>query len=481
MKKFALRGMAVLALISSSVHAQTPPPPQPTPAPPPQPAPPPPPPAPPPPAPAPAPAQTQPAPQPPETPTTVEPPITTPAEDDISGDDEERDTKDPISYHPRRGITIRSGKTHINVFMGIETVALYGHCSPEGTCEATDLLTLHVRRARLAFEAKLRHHLRIDIAFQVKNEIIVLKKADFKWKHDNLTLTAGFLKPPGGMERDASTWVKPFPERSVVANFKQDRIIGLMASEWTNHHTLRLQAAAGHPPTGNFDAFEPEDAVVPPASVEPEDLATDPGNWDLFATAAYAPSPDFELGVNTTAHTAPDAGQGTNYAEPYETKIMQPVFFKGVFWGAGADVAWHNANVRASAELTLFKQGDTIPHTDAMGNALEPTRGKRGSAGYAVLGFTPHGKYGPAVENCPLLSGYQFLVRGEYLSVSPGGDGSATSTGTFGSVTGGIEWQAYKQLRLQTDLAVQHFNESVDPKNKNVWREYGEVWAQVLL
>ena len=167
---------------------------------------------------------------------------------------------------------------------------------------------------------------------------------------------------------------------------------------------------------------------------------------------------------------------------PYETRIVQPVFFKGVFLGGGADLSWHSANVRASAEIVSFLNGETIPHTDPITNApLEPTRAKRGLAGYAVLGFTPNGAYGPAIENSPLLSGYQLLLRGEFLTVSPGGDGSATSTANFGSVTGGIEWQAEKQLRLQVDLAVQHYNEAVDPQNHNAWREYAEVWGQVLL
>ena len=136
-----------------------------------------------------------------------------------------------IDYEPRRGITIRSGKTRVRLFLGIETVLLYGHCSG-ASCEATDLASFHVRRARLALEAKLKHHLSIDFAIKVKNEILVLKKATLSWKHDHLTLTSGFLKPPGGLERDSSTWVKPFPERSVVANFKQDRVIGVMASRW---------------------------------------------------------------------------------------------------------------------------------------------------------------------------------------------------------------------------------------------------------
>ncbi|HWU91507.1 MAG TPA: hypothetical protein VN253_29770, partial [Kofleriaceae bacterium] len=414
-----------------------------------------------------------------------------PANDDAqaeNGDDGDDDRGDPkhakhkmrIEYEPRRGITIRSGKTRVRLFLGVETVLLYGHCSGP-MCESSDLATMHVRRARLALEAKLKHHLSIDFALQVKNEILVLKKASFSWKHDHLTLTAGFLKPPGGIERDASTWIKPFPERSVVANFKQDRVTGLMASRWVADHKVRLQGAAGRPPAGNFDAFEPEDVVLPPASVEPEDLTHDPANWDLFATAAYVPSDSFELGLNATTHIAPDAGKGPNFAEPYETKIAKPVYFKGAVLAGGADVSWHGANVRASAEIVGFKSGETIPHTDAMGIPLEPTRAKRGVAGYAVLGFTPNGKYGPAIQNSPLLEGYQFLLRGEFLTVSPGGDGQANSTARFGSVTGGIEWQAEKQLRLQFDVAVQKYNEAVDPANHNAWRVYTELWGQVLL
>lgn len=208
-----------------------------------------------------------------------------------------------------------------------------------------------------------------------------------------------------------------------------------MASKWVADHAIRLQGAAGRPPAGNFDAFEPEDVVLPPASVEPEDLTTDPANWDLFATAAYAPSERFELGLNATTHIAPDAGQGPNFSEPYETRIVQLVFFKGAVVAGGADVSWHGDHVRASAEVVAFRNGETIPRTDAMGAALEPIRAKRGVAGYAVLGYTPNGTYGPAIQNSPLLWGWQLLLRGEYLQVSPGGAG--TDPGAGGPGAGG--------------------------------------------
>ncbi|HEU0036130.1 MAG TPA: hypothetical protein VFQ53_36205 [Kofleriaceae bacterium] len=435
-------------------------------------------------------AQTPPPPAnpaPPPPPAVEPPPPSEPApavdQDSVNDEDDtdkSDDTNAPVTYQARRGISIHSGKTRLRFFLGAETVLLYGHCSGDN-CEASDLATLHVRRARFAMEAKLKHHLSIDLALQVKNEVIVLKNANFSWKHHHLTLKAGFFKPPGGLERDTSTWVKPFPERSVVANFKQDRIIGLMASKWVAGHTLRLQGAAGRPPTGNFDAFEPEDVVVPPESVEPEDLTTDPGNWDLFATAAYAPSDTFEIGVNTTAHIAPDAGQGPNFSEPYETRIIQPRFIKGAFLAGGLDVSWHSPHLRASAEVVAFKSGDTIPHLDAMGNPLEPSRAERGIAGYAVIGYTPNGAYGPAIENSPLLKGWQWITRGEFLSASPGGIADPDATAGFGSVTTGIEWQVEKQLRLQVDVAVQHYNEAVDPSNYNAWRVYSELWGQVLL
>jgi hypothetical protein len=398
--------------------------------------------------------------------------------DDHDDDDKGKSGKTSIKYKPRKGITVRAGKAKLNFFLGAETVMQWGHCAGDA-CAASDALSIHVRRARFAMEAKLPHHLSLDFAIQVKNEILVLKNAYMGWKKDGLTLKAGFFKPPGGLERDSSTWVKPFPERSVVANFKQDRIIGVGASKWLADHTVKLSGAAGHPPVGNFDAFEPEDVVLPPPGIEEEDLTTDPGNWDLFATAAYAPSDNFEIGLNTTAHISPDAGKGPNFSEPYETKVLGTRFIKGAFLAAGADVSWHNQHMRASAEVVGFHSGETIPHVDMAGNPIEPVSTTNGIAGYTVLGFTPNGEYGPAIENSPLLHGYQFLLRGEFLRVTPGVTDDTTAL--FSSITGGVEWQTNANLRLQTDLAVQHYNENVDPSNHNVWRTYAEVWAQVLL
>jgi hypothetical protein len=409
-------------------------------------------------------------------------PVDAPADDAHDKHDKhgKHDKHDSLQYKPREGITVRAGKARIRFFLGIETVLLYGHCAADaGVCESTDFVTTHVRRARFETEARVPHHLSIEFALQVKNEILVLKKASLAYKRHGFTLRAGFLKPPGGMERDSSTWVKPFPERSVVANFKQDRILGVETSYWVANHTVRLQGAVGRPPAGNFDAFEPEDVVLPPPGVEPEDLTQDPGNWDLFATGAYVPSDNFEVGVNTTAHIAPDAGKGPNFAEPYETKILPLRYFKGVFLAAGADVVYHSSHVRASAEVVAFHSGETIPQVDAMGNPIEPTAAPRGVAGYAVLGVSPCGKYGPAIQNAPLLSGYQLLLRGSYFQMAPGVRSGTTAR--WAELTGGVEWQVHKQLRLQTDLAFQKFNEDVAASNRDAIRIYGEVWAQLLL
>lgn len=401
------------------------------------------------------------------------------ANDDLEAEGhDDDDAKASIRYRPRRGIQIRAGKARLNFFMGAETVAQYGKCIGDA-CEVTDALSLHVRRARFAVEGNLPHHLSLDFAIQVKNEALVLKNAYLAWKDNGYKLKAGYFKPPGGIERDSSTWVKPFPERSVVANFKQDRIIGLGISKWTAGHTVRLAAAAGHPPTGNFDAFEPEDVTLPPPGIEEEDLTTDPGNWDLFATVVYAPSDSFELGLNTTAHLSPDAGKGPNFSEPYETKVLDTRYIRGAFLAAGADVSWHARHVRASAELVGFHSGETIPHVDMMGNPTEPMEPTNGFSGYAVLGYTPNGEYGPASENSPLLHGWQTLVRGEFLTVTPGI--TTGTTANFASVTTGVDWQLNKQLRLQSDLAVQHYNDEVIESNHNVWRLYAEVWGQVLI
>lgn len=407
------------------------------------------------------------------------------ANDDVDAGDDHGDESKPLEYKPREGITVRAGKARLKFFVAAETVFEYGHCQPLGdapatACPVTDTLSIHVRRARFAVAANLPHHLSLDFAVQVKNEILVLKNAHLGWKHDGYRLRAGFFKPPGGLERDASTWVKPFPERSVVANFKQDRIIGLGISKWVNDHTLRLQGAAGHAPVGNFDAFEPEDVVLPPPGIEEEDLTTDPANWMLFASAVYAPSDNFELGLNATAHISPDAGKGPNFAEPYETKILPTRFIKNGFFGGGFDVAWHNDHVRATAELVLFHSGQTIPHLDPVTmNPIEPVTTTNGTSGYAVLGYTWDGEYGPAIENCPLIKGHQLLVRGEFMRVTPGN--TIDTTALFFSVTGGVQWQVYKQLRLQTDLAVQKYNDHVVPESQDSLRYYGEIWGQVVM
>ncbi len=396
---------------------------------------------------------------------------------DNEGKKHKKKQKFKITYKPGTGLTMQADKTKLTVFLGIETVMLEGHCIGS-SCAASDGLTLHVRRARFSVEAKLPNHLRIDFGLQIKNEILVLKNANLAWKSGDLTVKAGFLKPPGGLERDSSTWLKPFPERSVVANFKQDRIIGLMATRWFADRSFRVQGAAGHPPTGNFDAFEPEDVVKPPKGVEAEDLTKDPGNWDLFLTGTYEPSENFEISLNATAHTSPDAGRGPNFAEPYETKIVTARFIKGTFLGGGSDVSWHGDHVRASAEIVGFRSGETIPHTDDLGNPLEPTKAERGVAGYFVFGATPNGHYGRALDNSPLRGGWQWLLRGEFLRVTPG---EHSGDALFMSGTTGVEWQVNEQLRLQADVAVQKYNGAVIDTNRDVWRIYSEVWAQVLM
>ena len=212
-----------------------------------------------------------------------------------------------LAYRPRKGLELRDGKTRVRSFFAVETNASYGHCGGDG-CPPDDISGLHVRRARAAFDVRLPHDLGIDFAIQVKNEIIVLKNAYLAWRPEHrLHLFAGFMKPPGGLERDTSTWIKPFPERSVVANFKRDRIIGVRAYSWNDAHTFRLRAALGRSPVGAFDAQEPEDQVPPPAGAELEDLAKAVGNFEAFGTAAFVPSDRFERGGGGVARR----GSGT--------------------------------------------------------------------------------------------------------------------------------------------------------------------------
>jgi hypothetical protein len=125
-----------------------------------------------------------------------------------------------ILYEPGKGLSIRSGKVRLRMFFAVESVLKYGHCDGDN-CAPTDSVDWHVRRARIGFSLKLPHKLHLDVGFQIKNEDLVLQAAYFSWRTDDVDIASGYFKPPGGLERDASTWIKPFPERSVLSNLKE--------------------------------------------------------------------------------------------------------------------------------------------------------------------------------------------------------------------------------------------------------------------
>ena len=122
----------------------------------------------------------------------------------------------------------------------------------------------------------------------------------------------------------------------------------------------------------------------------------------------------------------------------------------------------------------MFRGGDTVPH-----DALEPTKNPVGFAGYLTIGWTPNGHYGPAIDNNPLRSGVEWINRFEVFEGSPGA--VSNEAATFISATTGVNWQVWKQLRLQADVAVQKYNNRAVAENAGAVREYVELWGQVSM
>ena len=97
-----------------------------------------------------------------------------------------------------------------------------------------------------------------------------------------------------------------------------------------------------------------------------------------------------------------------------------------------------------------------------------------------VFGYTPNGHYGPAMAAAPLRSGFELVTRFQGARVKPVDQGAATLM--MGEL--GAHWQIGRQIRVQTDLAVEKFGTNDNTflnENKGAMRYYAQLWATFRL
>jgi hypothetical protein len=115
--------------------------------------------------------------------------------------------------------------------------------------------------------------------------------------------------------------------------------------------------------------------------------------------------------------------------------------------------------VRALAVGGLRQDGEQIAITDWSTGAFTPLGGHLRVQAYSLtLGFTPNGHYGLAVENAPLLDGWEVLFKAEAGRVKAVDKGPAWYRG----IHAGVNWQVTPQVRLQGDAAYEWFNENAE-------------------
>jgi hypothetical protein len=95
-------------------------------------------------------------------------------------------------------------------------------------------------------------------------------------------------------------------------------------------------------------------------------------------------------------------------------------------------------------------------------------------AAYFILGVTPNGHYGPAINTGPLRDGWEWTTRVEAARATP--PAGAGSTTNWWGVTTALHWEWVPQLRMQLDLNYQKFDKNAAPENAGFSRIYAQAW-----
>ena len=252
-------------------------------------------------------------------------------------------------------------KQKLRVRLLLQPMLRLGHVTtvPDWT---TDLIS---RRARLGFDATLQKHLGMRFEISVKNMHFEIHNMFAWWKpRKRLELQFGFIKPPGGLERDTFSVDQPFIERSVVTFLNKDHEVGVkIAGSFDDKHWRWAAAVSRDPPP--LPGGDPEDSPVIPTGVESEDISRAISKWNTSARFAATPSDRFEASVRTGVRFRPDeADFGEIAVEPYDSTYLTNRPWHGIWWSTSADVAVVQPHWKAVAEGGFRRDGAQLEYPD---------------------------------------------------------------------------------------------------------------------
>jgi hypothetical protein len=339
-----------------------------------------------------------------------------------------------------------------------------------------DAVDMIIRRARLGVDWRFGEHERARVEIQLKNMHFGLLNLYGTWRFNkSLALSAGFLKAPGGLERDTYALDQPFIERSIVSSLSIDREVGVRIDGRAKSILWAASITRNGPP--GADGGDPEDMPVYPPGIEVDDITRGPSKWNNAERVQYVPSEAFEAGFTFGARIRPDDAEpdfGERIAEPYDSGVVAPRPWSGYGGHVGADLAMTRRHARILVEGGAQRDGEQLKFDYTMPAPPMHLGGHLNQEeAYVVFGWTPHGHYGAAVDAAPLLDGWELITRVEGARVKP----VDISQVLFVGVTVGANFQISPTLRVQADLGYEKFNAAAEYNNSGAVRWIGQLWA----
>jgi hypothetical protein len=397
----------------------------------------------------------------------------TPVEHDEQDTKKHKKHKRDITEEPGRWLVFDGPrKIKLRMRLILEPMMRFGHVSviPDWT---TDLI---IRRGRIGWDATLEKNLGMRFEIDVKNMHYEIHNMYGWWKpKKHIELQFGFIKPPGGLERDTFSFDQPFIERSVVTFLNKDHEVGVKAEGSFDHKHWRWAGSISRDPPP-LPGGDPEDSPVIPMGVESEDISRAISKWNAAARFIASPSDAFEASIRTGLRFRTDeADFGEIAVEPYDTTFLTNRPWHGIWVSTSADAAVVQPHWKAVIEGGFRRDGQQLEYPDGTAASEREVNGEHLHAwmGYAVFGYTPNGHYGPAVNAAPLLDGWELVWRVNGARVNPVDAGVAT----MWSLEGGFHWEVTPHVRLQADFSYEVFGKNdVTYLNENL--DARRIWIQ---
>lgn len=385
-----------------------------------------------------------------------------------------------IRYRPGRWISFRATeRTQLRLRLMLQPMARYGHASTQ----SDDSVDMIIRRGRLGMQADLPHDLGLRFEISVKNMHYEIHNMFGRWQASpDLAVEAGFIKAPGGLERDTFSFDQPFIERSVVTFLNYDHEMGVKVAGRFGGALYHWAASITRNPP-QLTGGDPEDSPQMPTGVESEDITRAASKWNAAARFGIVPGRDFEASMRVGLRFRPDeADFGEIAVEPYDTTYLTNRPWHGVWLSLSGDTAIVQPHWKLVAEGGFRRDGQQLEYPDGTIDSEREVDGGHllATVGYLVLGFTPDGHYGHAADAAPLRCGWELVTRLNATRVKPVDQGAAT----FFSTEVGLHWEASPQLRLQADVAYEVFGKNdhtLLDENRDGRRIWAQVWATLRL